>query len=141
MILLDTDHISVLRYTEHPRCTQLRARLETSGDPMIGMPIIVYEEQVRGWFAAIHRQKDVSHQVAIYERLRQVIDFTREWQIIMFDARAASEFKRLRALQTRIGTQDLKIASTALVHNALLLTGNTRDFDHVPGLRHENWLG
>lgn len=35
---------------------------------------------------------------------------------------------------------DLKIASIALNHDALLLTANVRDFDQVPGLRTENWL-
>jgi tRNA(fMet)-specific endonuclease VapC len=35
---------------------------------------------------------------------------------------------------------DLKIAATALVRGALLLSANRRDFDRVPGLRVENWL-
>jgi tRNA(fMet)-specific endonuclease VapC len=34
----------------------------------------------------------------------------------------------------------LKIAATALVHDALLLSANLRDFERVPGLRIENWL-
>jgi len=41
----------------------------------------------------------------------------------------------------RLGTMDLKIAATALVNNALLLSANRRDFERVPGLRVENWLG
>lgn len=40
----------------------------------------------------------------------------------------------------RIGTSDLKIASIALVENAVLLTANTQDFERVPGLQFENWL-
>ena len=35
---------------------------------------------------------------------------------------------------------DLKIAAIALVNDALLLSGNLRDFRQVPGLRVENWL-
>ncbi len=35
---------------------------------------------------------------------------------------------------------DLKIASVALVNEALLLTANRKDFEKVPGLRFENWL-
>jgi len=35
---------------------------------------------------------------------------------------------------------DLKIASIALVNNALLVTSNLRDFALVPELRYENWL-
>ena len=35
---------------------------------------------------------------------------------------------------------DLKIASIALVHDALVLSANRRDFQKVPGLRVEDWL-
>ena len=35
---------------------------------------------------------------------------------------------------------DLKIAATALVHGALLLSANLRDFRQVPGLMVEDWL-
>jgi hypothetical protein len=35
---------------------------------------------------------------------------------------------------------DLKIASIALIQDALLVTANLRDFSIVPGLRCENWL-
>jgi len=35
---------------------------------------------------------------------------------------------------------DLKIAATALVNNALLLSANRRDFERVPGTPVENWL-
>lgn len=35
---------------------------------------------------------------------------------------------------------DLKIASIALVKDALLVTANVRDFASIPGLRCESWL-
>lgn len=35
---------------------------------------------------------------------------------------------------------DLFIACTALAHDLTLVTGNIRDFAHIPGLRLENWL-
>jgi tRNA(fMet)-specific endonuclease VapC len=46
----------------------------------------------------------------------------------------------LRQQRIRIGTMDLKIASIALVSDALLVTSNLRDFRLVPGLRCEDWL-
>ncbi len=39
-----------------------------------------------------------------------------------------------------INTMDLKIAAMTLVHGALLLSANLRDFQQVPGLRVEDWL-
>lgn len=57
-----------------------------------------------------------------------------------FGDAAAYSFMHLRRLLPRIGTMDLKIASIALTHDALLLTANVRDFRLVPRLRFENWL-
>ena len=36
---------------------------------------------------------------------------------------------------------DIKIASIAIANDALVLSANLRDFELVPGLRVENWLG
>jgi tRNA(fMet)-specific endonuclease VapC len=35
---------------------------------------------------------------------------------------------------------DLKIAAIALVHDALLLSANLRDFQQVPNLHIANWI-
>lgn len=39
-----------------------------------------------------------------------------------------------------IGSNDLWIAAHALAHDLTVVTGNTREFTRVPGLRVENWL-
>ncbi len=61
-----------------------------------------------------------------------------------FDAKAAYVCGRLRADLERTGTQldlaDLEIASIAMAGDFTLVTGNTRHFDRVKGLRVENWL-
>ena len=46
----------------------------------------------------------------------------------------------LRRQKLRIGARDLKIAATALVNQALLLSANRTDFKSVSSLRVENWL-
>jgi tRNA(fMet)-specific endonuclease VapC len=53
---------------------------------------------------------------------------------------AADRFEQLRRSGVRIGSMDLKIASIALIHNALLVSANLQDFQQVPNLRVENWL-
>jgi tRNA(fMet)-specific endonuclease VapC len=139
MILLDTDHLSVLKYDEHPRCHALQERMKASEDPFFATTIISAEEQMRGWLSRIHSAKDAEKQVAWYDQLAWLIEFLADWQIIAFDQQAAVEFKRLQQLRLRIGTLDLKIAAIARVH-ALLLSSNQRDFGRVPGLRIENWI-
>jgi len=132
--------LTVLRYQDHPRCAALNARLQAADDPLVATTIVCAEEQMRGWLAEIHRTRDPHDQVAVYARLGRLFSMYERWTIIPFDARAAEEFRRLKAEKVRIGSQDLKIGCIALVHDALLLTANLRDFQKVPRLRVENWL-
>ncbi len=46
----------------------------------------------------------------------------------------------LRRLGQPIGPNDLWIAAHALAEGLVLVTGNTREFNRVPGLEVENWL-
>jgi tRNA(fMet)-specific endonuclease VapC len=95
---------------------------------------------LRGWLAIIHRLRDVHRQLPAYARLGQLFDILSDWEIVPFDERAADRFGRLRRQRIRVGAMDLKIASIALVNDALLVTANLRDFSRVPELRCENWL-
>ena len=139
MILLDTDHLSIVLDARGMYHDELVERLRTCGDTL-AIPIISIEEQFKGWLAQINRTRDVEQQIPAYERLQRLIEFFRKWQIQRFDSQAAAMFKSSRKQKIRIGTQDLKIASIAVTQNALLLSANLGDFRQVPGLRVENWL-
>lgn len=136
MILLDTDHISVLQVPDSQRRVKLIERLDKAVGEVIGVSIISIEEQMRGWLATIAKERQVSRQVNPYDALQRLFTF----HIASFDATAAATFDEMRRSKIRIATMDLKIASVALVQKALLLTANLRDFEQVPGLRVENWL-
>jgi len=64
--------------------------------------------------------------------------------VLTYDESCALEFGRLRGtlLKQGIGVSpvDLMIASVALVHQLTLVTHNTADFQHVPGLQLDDWL-
>jgi tRNA(fMet)-specific endonuclease VapC len=139
MILLDTDHFSVFTDEREARHALLNRRLEAATEP-IACSIVSVEEMLRGWLAIIHRLRDVHRQLPAYLRLAKLFDVLSDWNILLFEEAAADVFTSLRRQRIRIGTMDLKIASIALVHNALLVTTNARDFSVVPGLRHEDWL-
>ncbi|HEY7157655.1 MAG TPA: type II toxin-antitoxin system VapC family toxin [Gemmataceae bacterium] len=140
MILLDSDHLTILASPGSEVYGRLTRRMAASSDPLITATIVSAEEQLRGWLAEINRLRTPHEQIRAYEGLRKWLVFLRPFSFIPFDERAADEFLRLRGMKMRIGTMDLKIASIALVHNALLLSANLRDFQQVPGLRVENWL-
>ena len=140
MILLDTDHVTVLHYHSHPRSKALQKRLDEADDDRLAVSVVTLEEQMRGWLAAIKEGRTAHQQIPAYGRLAGLVDFFSDWEIVVLDIRAADQFERLRKSRIRIGSQDLKIASIALVQDALLLSANLRDFQKVPKLRVENWL-
>ena len=71
-------------------------------------------------------------------------DLLQEVTVLDFDSASAEQFGRLRGtlLQQGISVSrmDLLIASVALVHNLTMVTHNTADYQHIPGLRLDDWL-
>ena len=140
MIVLDSDHVSVLQFPESVKAEALRDRLASAGDSTVSTTAVTIEEQTRGWLAAIRSAKDVNRQVPFYSRLVGLFEFFVEWDILPFDDTAAEKFTELRRNGVRIGSMDLKIASIALIRNATLLSSNLKDFQQVAGLSVEDWL-
>jgi tRNA(fMet)-specific endonuclease VapC len=141
MILIDTDHVTFLKYPESERGRRFIERLNAvPKSELVGVAIVTVEERMRGWLAAIAKERTAVRQVVGYRELALLLAFYQEFEIVPFDEAAAQQFEDLRGQRLRLGTMDLKIAATALVHNALLLSANQRDFERVPGLRVENWL-
>jgi tRNA(fMet)-specific endonuclease VapC len=50
VIHLDTDHLTVLKYTYSERHARFHGRLLAAAPELIGTTIINVEEQMRGWF-------------------------------------------------------------------------------------------
>ena len=140
MIVLDSDHLSILQHPQSPLYERLTAAMNRSPDLNFATTVVTLEEQMRGWLAAINRTRDVHKQLLYYSRLAGLVDFFSRWQILPFQEPAADLFVALRKSGIRIGTMDLKIAAIALTNDVLLLSANLRDFGQVNQLRVENWL-
>lgn len=65
-------------------------------------------------------------------------------QILSFDEASAYIYGKLRAeLEAQgqtIAEPDLRIASIALNHDLILVTGNTKHFSRIPDLKIEDWI-
>jgi tRNA(fMet)-specific endonuclease VapC len=140
MILLDTDHVSVLKMPPSDRRNRLVGRMVSRPVESFCVPVIVTEEAMKGWLSAVNKEKTARRQVFAYRELGDMFAFFAKYVIAPFDDPAADRFDELKAAKVRIGTRDLKIAAITLVSDALLLTANKRDFEQVPGLRFENWM-
>jgi tRNA(fMet)-specific endonuclease VapC len=62
-----------------------------------------------------------------------------QFAILDWTDAAGQKFAELRSQGVKIGTQDLRIASIALLAGAVLVTRNQQDFSQVPGLQIEDW--
>lgn len=135
MIVLDTDHLSLLQRAgadgERVRTALRELQLHLSPPTTV----ITYEEQIRGWMASLSAAKTMAHEIQLYRKLSRNLEFFATLTLLDFTELAAVEFQRLRAAKVRIGTMDLKIAAIALANGATLWTRNRRDFQKVPGLR------
>ena len=140
MIVLDTDHVSILQHADSEVAAALRERLLDSSDSDITTTAITLEEQCRSWLSLIRRCAGARQQVAYYDRFVATFHFFAKWRVVPFDDAAAVRFEELRSARIRIATTDLKIAATCLANKAMLLSRNLADFLRVPGLRVEDWL-
>lgn len=139
MILLDMDMMTTLHAPPSPTRDRLVRRLEAAdaaGEEVV-VSVVSFEEQMRGWMSVISRARDAAGQVPAYGHLRRLLDQYHEMRVLDFDAAAAAQFQPLRAAHRRANTMDLKIAAVAIAHDAILLSGNARDFAAIAGLRFE----
>ncbi len=140
MLILDTDHISVLERANSVERARLIHRLNQVGKEAVVATIISYEEQSRGWLAYVARARSVADQVEAYHKLSRHLETYRGLTVLHFDQQAAKHFERLTSNRIKIGTLDLKIAAITLANDATLLSRNLKDFEKVPELDVQNWL-
>lgn len=138
MIILDTDTLGIIQRANGDAYEKLVNKLLAADDDVC-VSIISFEEQMRGWLAFIAKGKTTIQQVNAYARLHALLDDFIRRPVLDFNEACAFEFHRLSALKLRVGTMDLRIAATALAHDALLLSRNLKDFRKVPALRVDDW--
>lgn len=128
--LLDTNIISsVVKFPEGPAALKLRQVV----DEEVGTSIIVCAELRFGCRKTGARRLEREYEI-FFDSIR-VEDWCGPLDFTYADIRAAVE----RA-GTSVGAMDLLIATHAMALDAILVTGNEREFSYVPGLKVENWL-
>ena len=137
--ILDTDHLSIIQRRTEPEFSRLSLRLSQHSPDLIFISIISFQEQFQGWVAFINKARTSDKIVTAYLKLESLIQLFSVSQILSFDFRANEIAEELRRQRIRLGTMDLRIASIALSHDAVLLTRNLSDFTKVPKLKIEDW--
>ncbi len=140
MYVLDTDHISLIQ-RGGAEGQRILAKLAHFRESEICVTVITYEEQIKGWLkalAAAKRREDIAFG---YLGLKQTARDFCAIDILSFDVAAIEQYEKLRTIYRRLGQNDLKIAAIAIVHGAIVVTRNQRDFGQITELKSEDWTG
>jgi tRNA(fMet)-specific endonuclease VapC len=74
-----------------------------------------------------------------------VEDFCSRLEVLNYGPKAAQHYGQIRAALekagTPIGVNDLHIAAHARSEGLILVSNNLREFERVPALQLENWVG
>lgn len=129
--LLDTDTLSeIMRGRDSNIVQKAREYLRTHGQFRIS--IITRYEILRGLKA-----KQASRQITLFEeRCRKSILYPLIDDIIV---KASDIYAYLYNQGLLISDADILIASTALVNNLTLITGNLEHFNRIPSLVSQSW--
>src|SRR5947209_557651 len=120
-VVLDTDHLSILQWREEPACHRLLARLDQLPPDDVATTIISFQEQIQGWLAYLNRARKAEQIVHAYTKLEEIWRWFLKMNVLSFGDDAQTRFAELRQQCPRLQTMDLRIASVALVSNAILL--------------------
>src|SRR5437867_6337331 len=135
ILILDTDHLTVIQRQAEPAYSRLRTRLQAFPHRDVHTTIVRFEEQTRGWLSLIAAAKNKQQEVAAYRRLHVLLNFFGEIPVLEFDEDAAERFTGLRRLPPHIGPMDLKIAAIVLSQQGLLLGATSETFGEYPVCR------
>jgi tRNA(fMet)-specific endonuclease VapC len=133
--LLDTDHIGLIERNDPVIRSHLTRRPATS----IAVSVVTMEESLRGRLAVLSQRLTSPQRVQAYANLLTTVRLYGTFTVLPFDSACEVQFQQLIGLRLRVGTQDLKIAATALANGFTLVTRNRSDFQRVPGLVLEDW--
>ena len=133
--LLDTDSAS-LAFKGNER---VRARIRQASSPGVWLSIIAAEEITRGALAFINTNRDKAAMIAAYVLFSEALQSICEYRIHPYDAQAARVFASFPASVRRIGSQDCRIAASAIAAGWTVVTVNQKDFSRIPGVQFEDW--
>jgi hypothetical protein len=92
MVVLDTDHLTLLERGRGVGSQVLQDRLDRLDSGSRATTIVTYEEQTRGWVAYMARAKSLAQEIEAYFRLKTHLHSFRRILVLDFDERAGVEY-------------------------------------------------
>ena len=133
--LLDTDSAS-LAFRGNER---IRARIRQAPSPGVWLSAIAAEEIMQGTLGAINKYRDKAGALAAYQLFLNAIESICEYRVHPYNTEAMLVYASFPASVRRAGTQDCRIAASAIAAGWIVVTANTRHFSQIPGVQLEDW--
>ena len=131
----DTNAFSFHLRGRDPALSARLARAVEDGELRLSL-VVLFELRYGAEKALLSRERRPADRVAKLQRIIP-LDLPTE-DVALHYGRLRSH---LEASGRLIGAMDMLLAAHALATNAVVVTGNTREFERVPGLAVENWHG
>ena len=133
--LLDTNIIS--EFTKPQPNQKVMERL-LALENVSAISSITWSELWHGVYLLPESKKRSHYELFLEEKLSEI------YPIISLDKNAGKILGLLQTATEKSGKTrsygDLQIASIAIANNMILVTRNTKDFEHIPNLMMENWF-
>ncbi|MGK7951460.1 MAG: type II toxin-antitoxin system VapC family toxin [Xenococcaceae cyanobacterium] len=137
--ILDTDHTSLFLAGNQSVIAQVAEHYDS-----IAITIITVQELFNGWNGKLNDPQQANNLSSLYTKLWKTTEFFKVINILNFDRDAEACHNKLRQNNRNLAKKrldkDLRIASIALMQNAIVVTRNYKDFSQVPNLQLENWV-
>jgi tRNA(fMet)-specific endonuclease VapC len=137
--ILDTDHTSLFLAGNKSVIAQVAKYFD-----QIAITIITVQELFNGWNGKLNDPRQANNLSNLYTKLWQTTEFLKIITILNFNRDAEVCYNNLRQNNHNLAKKrlekDLRIASIALMQNAIVVTRNYKDFSQIPNLQLENWV-
>jgi len=133
--LLDTDSAS-LAFRGNER---IHVRIRQAPNPGVWLSAIAAEEIVQGALGSINANRNKVGLAAAYRLFFEAVESICEYRIHPYNAEAAVVYATFSAQVKRVGTQDCRIAASAIAAGWVVVTANHRHFSQIPGVQFEDW--
>jgi tRNA(fMet)-specific endonuclease VapC len=138
MIAFDADVLTDI-LAGHPLFTERAAQIPVHEQ---AVPIVVIEEILRARLNSIRQAEAAKSKITVvraYEFFEETLNAFRQVTILPHSRAAEALYQQWRSEKIRLGTHDLRIAAICIVHSAMLVTRNRRNYERVPGLSLDVW--
>jgi tRNA(fMet)-specific endonuclease VapC len=136
--LLDTNIISTA-LDQRRNTPLLEHRILSQSPDSIFISIITVEEMLRGELGGIHRLRHKPHVVTVYRAFEGLFEALHRFQVVSYTSEIEQIYQSMSWEQKRVGTQDCRIAATAIALDYTVVTANKADFVKIGGVRLEDW--